>query len=509
MSGTTILAARIAEGTWAANLPTVGTGGDACAQLPGISGLVLQYVQPLRDWLDQLVGEPGVVAATASSWEDVSAALARTSDLVELARTSVNELDGRTVRASRERCEDLQRLTLDAVEWTASTAAALRLASRVVEATRSFVCDALVSLVQFSEKLFSWTLNPFDLADRVEQFARAAADLVQSASRLVIELLEAMCALGALMSELGPLVRKGQDEISRVLAEMLPSAGALLMTALGGPTLGVVGSMVGGAGKNYLQPSTDVEELDPSLLSGPRRDAWDRAQNVTEITSLSDLVSVNGTTDLMGGEDATVIDIKKVVGPDGTEKWFVSLPSTQDWQLFSDTGALNDRDSNVALIMHDPDMRTVYERAVLEAMQDAGIPQGSNVVLAGFSQGGITAASLASDSQFPYNTVGIVTNGTPSDSFDIPSHIPVYAFQHMTDVVPMLDGNPYGSTPENVQRVLLEGPASPIAAHDNAAYTSSVKRWEERYAEVFGGPPPNMDVFTGQVVDHIVYRTHE
>jgi len=187
----------------------------------------------------------------------------------------------------------------------------------------------------------------------------------------------------------------------------------------------------------------------------------------------------------------------------------VSLPSTQDWQLGPDAGALNDRDSNAALMMDNPLVRTVYERAVLEAMSDAGIPPGSDVVLTGFSQGGIMAANLAADRTFPYNTVGVVTNGSPVDSFDIPQDIPVYAFQHVTDIVPTLDGNAYDETAPNVHRVLMSGPVSPLDAHNNKAYTDSVAAWEKQYAETHGGPPPGLDVFTGEVVDHSVFITHE
>lgn len=508
MTAASAISSELAGGTWARGLPSTGPGGDACAQIPGIAGVVLQYVQPLRDWFDELVGNPAATAAVAAAWEDSSRSLSDIPDTVQSARASLGELDGRTVRALRERHEDLFQVALDAAEWTAATAAALRLASRIVEATRSFVCDALVQLARFADDLFSFTLNPFEVADRVEDFARGAYDLIEATGRLVTDLLEALAALGSLLQRLLPIIAEGIDDLQQIIAKMLPALGALAGVPFG--PLGVAGGLLlGGAGQNFLQKSTDVEELDPETLTGQRREAWERSQEVTRLSTLADLVSVNGTTDGMGGADQTVIDIKKIVGSDGMERWVVSLPSTQDWQLGPDAGALNDRDSNIALMMDNPALRTAYERAVLEAMSDAGVPPGSDVVLTGFSQGGIMAANLASDRTFPYNTVGVVTNGSPIDSFDVPRDVPVYAFQHVTDVVPTLDGNAFDEIPSNVNRVLMPGPASPIDAHNNKAYTNSVHAWEQQYAAQHGGPPPGLDLFTGEVVDHSVFATRE
>jgi hypothetical protein len=512
----TAISAQIRSGSWAAGLPTSGPGGDACAEIPGIVGVVFEYVRPLREMFDQLLGQPAQVAGAAAAWEDASASIAAIPSTVQSARASLAELDGRTVRALRERHEDLFAVATDAADWTAATGAALRLASRIVDATRSFVCDLLVQLSRFADELFSFTLNPLEVADRVRDFADAAFDLVDAAGRLVTDLLEALFALAELLQRLVPIVVEYLDRLREIIAQMMPMIGATAGSILGiaggpfGPLVGgAVGLVLGGAAENFLQGSSDVEEVDPADLEGEALEAWRDAHEVTELGSLADLVGVNGTTDRMGGADSTVIDIKQVVGPDGTVHWVVSLPSTQDWQFGPDAGALNDRDSNVALMLDNPVLRTAYERAVLEAMSDAGVPPGGDVVLTGFSQGGIMAANLAADGTFPYNTVGVVTNGSPVDSFDVPAHIPVYAFQHATDAVPMLDGNVLGPTPSNVNRIVLPGPLSPLDAHANPAYTDSVAAWEAQYAATHGTPPPHLDLFTGEVVNHNVFTAAE
>ncbi|WP_270352676.1 hypothetical protein [Microbacterium testaceum] len=428
MSAAREIAERLARGDWAAGLPQTEPRFSAYPSLPIIPPLAWAYTNALRQWLDQLEGQPALVAGYARGWEAASRQIALLPDLISQARTSAEELDGRTARAIRARYDDLQQISCDAMEWTGATGAALQLALRVVEATRTLFYDALEELIELAKQLILSPSNPFEIADQVAGFAHAAADLTGAAGRLVMALLEAMHALRTLMAQLVPIIARGVDAIREVVAQMLPGAGALVMTALGGPLMGGAGTLLGGAGENLLQRSAEVEELDPSSLEGKQRDAWDRAQTVTAISSLSDLVSVNGTTDLIGGADSTVIDIKKIIGPDGAERWVVALPSTQDWQFFSDAGALNDRDSNIALMLNDAAFRSVYERAVREAMRVAGIPQGADVILTGFSQGGILAAKLASDDTFPYNTVGVVTNGSSVDSFSVPPVIPVLRF---------------------------------------------------------------------------------
>jgi poly(3-hydroxybutyrate) depolymerase len=188
---------------------------------------------------------------------------------------------------------------------------------------------------------------------------------------------------------------------------------------------------------------------------------------------------------------------------------------------------MNDRDNNLALMLDNPLFRTQYERAVLDAMQQAGIPAGSDVVLTGFSQGGIMAANLAADSSFPYNPIGVVTNGSPVDNFHVPPNVPVYAFQHATDVVPMLDGSlvgvpglpgqspfdipntPVTVLPPNIHQITLPDPdgAHGFGAHNNPKYATSVAEWEAAYRDANGGTDPwDLAGLGGTVVDHQVYQ---
>ena len=162
----------------------------------------------------------------------------------------------------------------------------------------------------------------------------------------------------------------------------------------------------------------------------------------------------NGQLDDQGGKDNTVVEIVQVLDEsgnpvldeNGNPVWRVMLPSTQDWQLgmggaFGDNGGVNDLGSNLALIM-SPEMQAAYERAVIQAMHDAGIGPDDSVMLSGWSQGGILAGAMASDPNSPFNIRAVVVAGAPIDHMDIPDSVSVIAIQHEGDHVPLLDGVP-------------------------------------------------------------------
>ena len=286
-------------------------------------------------------------------------------------------------------------------------------------------------------------------------------------------------------------------------------------------------------------------ELYPEDMKPGQQYFYDQASGVTEIRSMADLVAQNGYTDGMGGEDRTVIDIKKVRNEHG-EHWIVSLPSTQDWNAlrgmfggeFMDTlkdyPASNDLDTNIALMLMDnPHLSTTYERGVLQAMSDAGVKPGESVVFTGFSQGGIMAANLAADPGLPYNVVGVVTNGAPVDTFWIPKDVPNVSFAHQGDIVHKLDGSPLTIADEvknlalGDSRFVLPDPPpgtsgyaaehgfadsnsityrpEDLSVHSTASYHYSVSNLEAANPDLFA----DMSHIYGTVVDHQVHSFSE
>jgi hypothetical protein len=202
--------------------------------------------------------------------------------------------------------------------------------------------------------------------------------------------------------------------------------------------------------------------------------------------------------DRAGNTAATVIEVIEVLDADGNRVgWRVVLPSTQDWQelgpafgqdFSTDQGALNDLDSNLALML-TPSQQAAYERAVYEAMVQAGVGPDDPVMLTGWSQGGILAGTLASDPDCPFNIAAIFVSGSPIDAMNIPDSVAVLAVQHSGDVVPTLDG-PASAPPHNGANwrtlVLDPPPIDPTtkkpydSPHHAGAYTETAASLEGR-----------------------------
>ncbi|KQM84309.1 alpha/beta hydrolase [Agromyces sp. Leaf222] len=192
-------------------------------------------------------------------------------------------------------------------------------------------------------------------------------------------------------------------------------------------------------------PTPEVTPFEPGAdESRESHAAWEDANAVTEIDSLDDLVGLEGLSDTMGGESQTVVDIVRMEGEPA--RYIVTLPSTQDWQAagvffgqdMNGDGAVNDLDTNIVLRLF-PDVRTQYERAVLDAMTKAGIGPDDPVLLVGFSQGGILAGHLAANRSDAFNFEGVVAYGAPIDDMAIPSKTTVVSMQHEGDIVHQLD----------------------------------------------------------------------
>lgn len=206
------------------------------------------------------------------------------------------------------------------------------------------------------------------------------------------------------------------------------------------------------------------------------------------------------------GGDAGQVQIVQVTHPDGTSSYIVQIPGTQEWGPQRGTNPV-DLTTNVRLMAGDS---TLMQQQVAEAMRQAGIRPGDPVMLTGHSQGGITAASLASDPAFrqEFAVQSVVTGGSPIARFDIPSDVSVLSLEHGQDAVPMLEGreNPDRPSWVTIERDLgtardgVLPDASVGAAHGTDVYAQtgamvdasddpSVQAWRDGAQQFLSGQP--------------------
>lgn len=129
------------------------------------------------------------------------------------------------------------------------------------------------------------------------------------------------------------------------------------------------------------------------------------------------------------------IRIEKYEGAGSTTRWSVYVGGTvelvpaasdEPFDLESAIGSVSGEDG------------AAY-RAVLAAMSDAGIEPDEPVAIAGHSQGGLVAASVAASGEYDVDTV--VTFGAPSAQVPVVDGVTTVAVEHSDDLVPALAGS--------------------------------------------------------------------
>lgn len=182
------------------------------------------------------------------------------------------------------------------------------------------------------------------------------------------------------------------------------------------------------------------------------------------------------------------VRLDRVVGDDGT-RWVLYVPPTQTW---SDTGGPLPADgtANVRLV---GGLDTDALEAVRRVLDAAGVGSDEPVLAVGYSQGGLTAASLAADPR--YAVEGVVTFGSPVSALPVPDDVTVLAVESSSDLVPHVDGrlDPDRSGWTTVTGEVPVDPSDPWAAHHLEAYRRhaaqvdasthpSVQGWREAVA---------------------------
>lgn len=258
------------------------------------------------------------------------------------------------------------------------------------------------------------------------------------------------------------------------------SLGNLLGGPLGGLTLPFV--LSGGRWPTGSYEDAVAGLVNAGGMAGLFRDAGEvgvaRADDPTgdhAPTSVSDIFREQSSI----GPDQGKVQIVAVPQPVGTTSYIVQIPGTQEWGPARGSNPV-DLTTNVRLMAG---ASTLMQQQVAEAMRQAGIRPGDPVMLTGHSQGGMTAAALASDPAFrrEFAVQSVVTGGSPIARFDIPDCVSVLSLEHDQDAVPMLEGreNPDRANWVTVERDLgtvRDGAlpdASVGAAHGTDAYAET------------------------------------
>lgn len=212
----------------------------------------------------------------------------------------------------------------------------------------------------------------------------------------------------------------------------------------------------------------------------------------------------DGVGDLMRGIDALypasggppgAVGVTRIESADGAVSWAVLVPGTQTLA----PGGSNPYDdaTNAQAYVGVP---TAAMTAVVGALAAAGARPREPVLLAGHSQGGMTAMRLAADPEVRrrFRITAVVTAGSPVGHMATPPGVSALHLEHAQDPTPALDAT---EPPDEVDRVTvrrsLAGTGESAHATSSYAHTGdlvdaathpSVVEWRQRAGEVLGGP---------------------
>ena len=185
-------------------------------------------------------------------------------------------------------------------------------------------------------------------------------------------------------------------------------------------------------------------------------------------TALQNLESLGSCRD---GIPYATIAVQRYREADGRDRWLVYIPGTsshldspigwfQNIQLMSDKASVRERAASL--------------RLVDQAMREAGVRPDDPVSLVGHSQGGIVAATMASDLSNRYHFDHIVTVGSPIAHRQIGSSTWVTSVEMREELVSSLDGADNPSRPNQLTvRGRAGGPPPPSGSQTGRTVTTA------------------------------------
>ncbi|WP_426310483.1 esterase/lipase family protein [Cellulosimicrobium sp. E-16] len=301
------------------------------------------------------------------------------------------------------------------------------------------------------------------LAARLHQAVRvyddgdaAAAALWQDLALLVGG---GMSPTGAAAAGLGLVLTTGSAGFLRSLLLGRPSWGAIASTggAFHAATIRALSRVIGLADEDRAWYQMPTAGNAASVLRGFMQPLRDRFLPDPEVRLVDTGRALPTPTDMrsaLGAVSAldtdSTLSIQKIVKDDGTPTWLVAIPGTQIW--LNNLRTVFNMTSNYDLADDDLAVRAQADsaRATIEAMRQAGIGPGDDVVLVGHSQGGMVATTVAAASVGTYNVRHVVTAGSPVSNHGLPPGIKATHIETQGEGVSDTDGAENPATPDEV-----------------------------------------------------------
>jgi len=226
-------------------------------------GWLLDHIEPLKGWLNDLTGNAAEVQAFAATWNNVGA---RMNELGVTARNRLADLhglSGETITAYTAHVQGLSQHLTTSGQWAGAISTGLSMASSLVQMTHDLVRDAISQIVGMAISAAITAVATVGLATPViaAQVGSRVSALVPRISKTITTVVNAFTKLRGLVEELSSMAGKALQFLTRWVGG-----------GDGASTVERVVETVADA-RPYLKPGSR-----PSFRKGVVEEVWERAK---------------------------------------------------------------------------------------------------------------------------------------------------------------------------------------------------------------------------------------
>jgi RHS repeat-associated protein len=214
IEGLDSLVSGIDNGSWIeAGLGAGGTALEAASMyfdpigtlLRWAASWVMEYLEPSRRMLDQLGGNPPVIEAYASTWTNVSTAVAKSADDLESAvNTDIAGWHGEAADTYRQQASEEITALRETAKLCASGGRQISMVGTLVGVVRTMVREAIAALVAWLVKSIGLTVltGPFGASEAVRTAITEIGRVTSMVSNMVAKLMRSLANLKGLLPQL-------------------------------------------------------------------------------------------------------------------------------------------------------------------------------------------------------------------------------------------------------------------------------------------------------------------
>lgn len=201
------------EGDWVEGALNAGLGGlevlgTIASPLGGVVsmglGWVLEHVQPVADWFDELAGDPAQITAFAETWRNVGNDIHGNADSFrEAVQSATSGWDGAAVAAYRGASSAHADIVDGFGTMCEGIGGAVLVGGSIVSAVRSLVIEALSEIVS---TILEWSvplLSAIGTAPALVAIGSKVSKWIGKLNRFIDDLLTSMGKLGQVLRQIG------------------------------------------------------------------------------------------------------------------------------------------------------------------------------------------------------------------------------------------------------------------------------------------------------------------